>query len=247
MSNIDSQEGNILESDPNETHLTWQDVGVFGYWVAIGTSLISIISLILAMTAIPNSGANCPSDCVEYPYTTIKDFYPEDYWWMYTAIIMLIAYYILMLSLHHFNKGETRLFSSIAVNFALMSTIVLLMNYYLQLRIIQPSINNGEYDGISIFTQYNPNGVFIALEELGYLLMSLGFLFLAFVFQEKTRISQALKWLFITNFAVTMLALIAYSLIYGFDVEDRFEVIIISVNWLTLIVSGFLLAKIFKS
>jgi hypothetical protein len=28
---------------------------------------------------------------------------------------------------------------------------------------------NGETDGLSILTQYNPHGIFIALEEIGYL------------------------------------------------------------------------------
>jgi hypothetical protein len=41
------------------------------------------------------------------------------------------------------------------------------------------SLMNGQAQGIALLTQYNPYGVFIVLEELGYLLMSLSFLFLA--------------------------------------------------------------------
>lgn len=32
---------------------------------------------------------------------------------------------------------------------------------------------HGETEGITLLTQYNAHGIFIALEELGYLLMSL--------------------------------------------------------------------------
>ncbi len=33
----------------------------------------------------------------------------------------------------------------------------------------------GEKEGISLLTQFNPHGIFIALKEVGYLLMSLSF------------------------------------------------------------------------
>jgi len=39
--------------------------------------------------------------------------------------------------------------------------------------------------------QYNPHGVFLALEELGYLLMSLSFLFMAPVFAGRSRLESA--------------------------------------------------------
>ena len=39
---------------------------------------------------------------------------------------------------------------------------------------------NGETDGIALLTQYNGHGIFIAMEELGYITMSISFLFSLF-------------------------------------------------------------------
>jgi hypothetical protein len=44
---------------------------------------------------------------------------------------------------------------------------------------VQPALLRGEPDGLAIISQYHPHGVFIALEELGFLVMGLSFAFLA--------------------------------------------------------------------
>ena len=49
-------------------------------------------------------------------------------------------------------------------------------------------------------TQYNPYGVFIVLEELGYLLMSLSFVFLAPVFAGGGRLASVIGWVFVAGF-----------------------------------------------
>jgi len=41
------------------------------------------------------------------------------------------------------------------------------------------SLMNSETEGLAALIQYNPHGVFLALEELGYMIMSLPFLFMA--------------------------------------------------------------------
>jgi hypothetical protein len=33
---------------------------------------------------------------------------------------------------------------------------------------MQPSLLKGETEGLTLFLQYNPDGIFIALEDLGY-------------------------------------------------------------------------------
>ena len=47
---------------------------------------------------------------------------------------------------------------------------------------MQPSILLGETEGFALLTQYNPHGVFIALEDLGYFLMGMAFVFLGALF-----------------------------------------------------------------
>jgi hypothetical membrane protein len=105
---------------------------------------------------------------------------------------------------------------------------------------------SGETEGITLLTQYNAHGVFIVLEELGYLLMSLSFLFMAPVFINKNRLEVAVRWVFIISFLLTVLALTLISINYGLDRQDRFEVAVISIDWLVLIVNGILLSIVFK-
>jgi hypothetical protein len=55
---------------------------------------------------------------------------------------------------------------------------------------MQPSLEKGQLDGWAMLTMYNPSGVFIALEELGYLLMSLAFVCLAAVYVQPSRLER---------------------------------------------------------
>jgi hypothetical protein len=105
---------------------------------------------------------------------------------------------------------------------------------------------SGETEGITLLTQYNAHGVFIILEELGYLLMSLSFLFMAPVFVNKNRLESAVRWVFVISFALTVIAFTLISINYGLDRQDRFEVAVISIDWLVLIVNGVLLSLVFK-
>ena len=58
----------------------------FGYYSAILTTIITIVTFGFAMAAIPISGANCPGDCVEYPYLDTLAQFPRDFLWMPFAI-----------------------------------------------------------------------------------------------------------------------------------------------------------------
>ncbi|MDD3654885.1 MAG: hypothetical protein PHO01_12045 [Desulfotomaculaceae bacterium] len=94
--------------------------------------------------------------------------------------------------------------------------------------------------------QYNPHGIFIALEEIGYLMMSVAFLCTAPVFAGTNRLESAIRRIFLTGFILTIIALVIYSFSYGIHREYRFEVAVITVNWIVLIVSGLLLSILFK-
>jgi peptidoglycan/LPS O-acetylase OafA/YrhL len=84
--------------------------------------------------------------------------------------------------------------------------------------------------------------VFIALEELGYIVMSLVFLCLAPVFAERTGLDRGIRWLFLGSFAATVISFVLVSVGMGMDRGDAFEIIVISIVWLTLVAAGPLLA-----
>ena len=97
-----------------------------------------------------------------------------------------------------------------------------------------------------MITQYNPHGIFIALEELGYLMMSFSFLFIALVFVGKNRIEKFIRWIFIIAFFLTIISFTLITIIYGIMRDYRFEIIVISIDWLVLMINGILTGIVFK-
>jgi len=217
-----------------------------GFYAAILTSVVTLITFALALTAIPISGTNCPGDCISYPYLDTVAQFPRDYRWMLPAIVLLLIYVVLVVSIHGYAPQHKRVYGHIGLAFSVMSAIILVCTYYIQAAVVPVSLMHGETEGITLLTQYNPHGLFIALEELGYLLMSLSFLFVALVFSNQSRLEAAVKWIFIIGFLLSMAALIVISLGYGLDRQDRFEVAIISIDWLVLLFNGVLLSLVFR-
>jgi hypothetical protein len=217
-----------------------------GFYSAILTSLLTLITFVIAYNTPSFSGPLCIGGCYTYPYSDIASRFPRDYIWMYPAILLSLVYYILMVSIHYFAPVEKKIYSHIGLSFALISTTTFVIDYFLQLSVIQPSLVLGETDGIALLSQFNAHGVFIVLEEIGFFMMSLSMLFMAPAFVGNTKVEKAIRWLFIACFAVTGISFILYSVFYGINREYRFEITAISINWLTLIVSGILLSVVFR-
>lgn len=218
----------------------------FGFYSALCTALLTTVTFGFALYAIPISGANCLENCVEYPYLDTAARFPRDFMWMPLAILLVLAYVTLMVSIHTYAPGSKKTFSQAGLSFALMAATMLASVYFIQFSVIPISLMKGETDGLAALIQYNPHGVFIAMEELGYLLMSLSFLFMAPVFAGRGRLERAVRWIFAGAFFLAIAALLAISLIYGLERLDRFEVAVISIDWLVLIVNGILLSILFK-
>ena len=218
----------------------------FGYYSAILTTIVTIVTFGFAMIAIPVSGANCPGDCVEYPYLNTISQFPRDFLWMPLAIILVLAYVTLMVSIHCCAPEQKRIFSQVGLSFALVAAAILVADYYIQFSVIPMSLTNSETEGLPLLIQYNPHGVFLAMEEAGYLVMSLSFLFMAPVFANRSRLESAVRWIFIIAFILVIVSLVIISINYGLERQDRFEVVAISIDWLVLITSGVLLSIVFR-
>lgn len=217
-----------------------------GLYSSVFTALMTVLTFGFAITAIPISGANCREGCIEYPYLDTVSQFPRDYRWMVPAIILMLVYVIWMAAIHAYAAQPRKIFSQIGLIFASMAALILLSDYFIQFSVVPVSLMNGEKEGITLLTQYNAHGIFIVLEELGYLLMSLSFLFVAPVFSSQNRLEAAVGWVFIGGFVLAIVSLVIFSMIYGLDRQDRFEVAIISIDWLVLIINGVLLSMVFK-
>ncbi len=218
----------------------------FGFYSALFLAMLTAITFGFAMMAIPPSGPYCAGDCMTYPFPDILSYYPRDYYWMYCAIFQLFAFLVFIVSNHFIAPAEKKLYSFISMAFALISTTVLLIAYFTQFTVVPVSVMKGESEGIALITQYNGHGLFIALEELGYITMSISFLFLAPVFSPGSRIEKSIRAILIIQFVLTVFSFIAYAMRFGLEREYRFEVAAITVNWLTAISIGILISVLIR-
>ncbi|MCF8380995.1 MAG: hypothetical protein K9H49_15580 [Bacteroidales bacterium] len=218
----------------------------FGYYATLSLVLLTIIAWGFAMIAIPPVGPYCPGNCMTYPFSELLSYYPRDYYWMYLAIFQLFAYLIFMVSIHFITNVEKKLYSFLSLSFALITSIVLLIAYFVQFSVVPISMMKGETDGIALLTQYNEHGIFIAMEELGYISMSISYLFLALSFFVNKPLEKSIRLILIISFILTILAFVFYTFQFGIDRSYRFEVAAISINWLATITAGILISVFIK-
>jgi hypothetical protein len=228
----------------NDT-LSYKKSMLLGLYSSVFLSISTIITFGFAMIAIPPAGPYCPSNCMDYPFLNLLKYYPRDYMWMYCAIFQLIGYVIFTVAFLFQTDSRKKIYSFTGLCFAVMAAIILLSDYFVQFAVIPISVKNNELEGIAILTQYNGHGIFIALEELGYMLMSLSMLFISFCFSIKKRLELFIRTFFTMSFLVTLLSLTFYVLKYGINRSYRFEVATITVNFLVLIINGILLSIYF--
>jgi len=213
--------------------------------IIVGYSLASLtlITFVFAMLAVPISGANAPNGGIPYPYLDTLQQYPRDYIWQYIGMVVIILYLAHYAFIEKYINASTKISTRIGLLLAIISAGILLVDYYLQVTIIVPSLRANEHEGIALVTQYNPHGTFIALEELGYILMLLSFVCLVPIYIRKAYGARSLAIINTAGAVVVMLDFIALSIKYGLDRKDRFEIVILSVCWLLLILNGLLIAR----
>lgn len=230
-----------METD--NKNIATMKVGLYSSW---SLTILTMITFGFAIIAIPPSGPNCPGNCMNYPYPDILSYYPRDYYWMYLAVFQLCAFLIFMIANHFIAPVERKIFSFISVAFAMISTTILLGDYFLQFSVVPISVMKGQTEGIALLTQYNGHGIFIVLEELGFTMMSIAFIFLSPIFSMKNRLEQAIRWILIMPFVVNVFAFVFYSIQFGLDRDYRYEVATITINWLVIILIGILIGVFFK-
>jgi hypothetical protein len=211
-----------------------------GFYSSLILSILTIVTFGFAMTAIPPSGPYCPGNCMQYPFPDILLYYPRDYYWMYLAIFQLFALVIFMVINHYTVTAEKKPFTFLSVAFTMISSTVLLIAYFTQFSVVPISVMKGEKEGIALITQYNEHGLFIAMEELGYITMSIALFFLAFGFSKKTRMERIIRIILITQLFINVLAFVFYSVKFGLERSYLFEVATITINWLVIITVGIL-------
>jgi hypothetical protein len=214
----------------------------FGFGVAVLTAAFGLVALGIAVSTTPRAGPFCPAECLDYPYSGSAAFVPRDFLWMYPATVMLLTFMTLTIVVFAHAGADRRLPAMIGVAFALLAASTLVVDYAIQLAVVQPSLLAGESDGVALVSQYNPHGVFIALENVGYVALAVAFVCMSRVVTGGGWLVRALRWLLLLAGALTLVSLAVMSWWFGMDLGYRFEVVAISITWIAIIGSSALLA-----
>jgi hypothetical protein len=214
-----------------------------GFWTAIQTVVVAVVFAAMAIPTPARSGPFCVTGCVAYPYIDVAQFIPGDYLWLIPGVLLAPTFVVLMACIHAYASEARRTYSRIGLSFAVVYAVIILVDYVLQLTVVVPSLQAGETDGLSLFTQYDPHGLFIALEALGYAMLTVALLSAAPVFIGG-RVERVIRGLFGLSSALTAVAFVGLAVL-GHDLV-AFEVTVLLITWAVLIAAGALLSVVFR-
>jgi hypothetical protein len=194
----------------------------------------------------PHSGPFCTASCIAYPYTGAVAFFPRDYLWIFPAMLLISLFVVLCICVDFWVEIEKRVFSRVAVAAATTAAAIVAMDYFIQFEVIQPSLLRGEHDGLALISQYNPHGVFIAMEDLGYLGVSAAFFFLGVSLAGRSGLERATRWVLTISGLLGFVTFFAMSAAFGSNLETRFELAIITITWTAMAITAVMLAVLFR-
>ena len=214
-------------------------VNRLGFWAAILTAILAAAFFAMGMFG-STLWDNIPG-MVNYIWSHIKVI---DYALFIPGFLLSFVFVVLMACIHYYASLDKKIYSVIGLAFALIYATVITTDYFTLWTVILPSTIRGETAGLSIFSMYNPHRLFVALESVAYLMMSVALLSIAPVFEGGKIEKKILRWIFIIGFILTIGSLFGVFLI-NYDIV-MFEIAILAIYCPLLIISGVLLAIIFR-
>lgn len=217
-----------------------------GLWSAILLAVLAVTAFALGITTPPRSGPYCTGNCIAYPFTDAAQFVPRDYHWVVPAILLVPVFLIVVACIHRCVQPGKRHLSLAGLCFASIAASIIAIDYFIQFQVVEPSLQHGETGGLALLTQYNPHGLFIALEDLGYLALCVAFVFVGAAFPGATGLARTIRWTFQVAAFLGFGCFVAMTWRFGLDLDYRFEIAIISITWTALVVLGVMLASFFR-
>lgn len=217
-----------------------------GRCAAILLMALTLLAFGIELSTPPRSGPFCTGPCIAYPYSDAGQFVPRGFIWRAPGILLTPVFVVLMGCVHACAETGKQHLTLVALCFASISAAIIMFDYFIQLAVIQPSLLHAETEAMGIFSQYNPHGIFIALEDLGYLVLSAAFAFAGASFPLAREIPRALRRTFLGGGILSFASFIGLIWGYGLDMALIFELTVISIDWTVLIVCGILLSIQFR-
>ncbi len=222
------------------------DARRFATAASVVTAFAAALALGIGVLTPPRGGILCTSGCIAPPYTSAARFVAGNSIWIFPAIVMTLGFVLVTASLYELARPGGRLAGLIALALSTLAAALLIGDYAVHFMVVVPSLAKGEGDLVVVFSMYNPHGVFIALENAGYFTIGLAFLATAATIARAGRLEQVIRWVFLVAGALAVGGLVVLAALFGTDLDVRYEVAAISVDYLGLAVGGTLLAVLFR-
>jgi len=217
-----------------------------GFWAALVLALLTPATFAIAIATPPRSGPFCTGTCFAYPYMGAVQFVPRDFLWCYPAVFMLPAFVVAIACLGYVVDQAKRPMALAALCFAAIAAGLISTDYFLQIEVVQPSLLKAESEGLAILSQYNPHGVFIAIEDFSYLMLGAAFCFTGTALPRITRSARTLRWILMLSLPILFGTYAWMAWQFGPSLETRFELAAITIDWTVLTVAGIMLALFFR-
>ena len=211
---------------------------------AILTAVVAAVLLGVGFFTPARSGPYCASVCLQYPYASASQYFPGDYLWMVPGIALVPIVLLLVTCLQAHAPPARKVLGILGTQLATGYAVVILTTYLTQILVVGRAYQSGHADAVAIFSQYDPDGFFVAMECLGYLLLSSALVVFAGTL-GRSRLERAVRWTFVAGFAASLIATIAVVL--SGTVVVLLEVAMITIIAAILVVGGPLLSSVFHS
>ena len=114
------------------------------------------------------------------------------------GLLMVIAFVVLMVSIHAHAPADKKILSQLGVVFSGIYAAIVSTNYIIVLAVVRPNILQGELEGLALHVVGNPYSISWAKEMLGYAFMGMATLVVAPLFRG-SKLQNWIRWLFIWN------------------------------------------------
>lgn len=170
-----------------------------GYWSAVFSSLFSLVYIIaqlaewLGLLGL-GGGPENPSTALGLIILLTP------------SLLLAPSFLLLILSIHYYAPEERKIWSHAGLVFATVYTVMVSINYYVQLTLVVPHLIRGEIDSIQPFLFIPFDSFIYSVDVLGYSFMSLSTLFTAFVFTKRGLELTARRFLLANGLLIPFLA-----------------------------------------
>ena len=168
-------------------------VSRIGFWAAVFATLFSVTYIVAQIGEwLGLLGSAGGPESSSTPFGLIVLLTP--------SLFLGTAFVVLMVSVHYYTPEERKIWSHIGLVFATIYTVLISINYYVQLTFVVPRLLQGNVDSVSLqpFLFVPFDSFLYSVDILGYSFMSLATLFAAFAFTG-SGVERTVRWFMIAN------------------------------------------------